>query len=1385
MAGLLGRDEIGLDEDFFELGGNSLVATRLVTRIRARLGVKVALRTVLERPTVRTLAEVIGDGGQELSPLVPVERNGTLPLSHAQERMWLLHRLSPDGLAYNVPTALRLRGPLDVDRLRGAFEAVGRRHEALRTLFVERNGTPVGQPVTEPRISVETVDLSGTEDPEREALRRAAALARRPFDLSAGPLVRVEMARLSVTEHVVALCMHHIVADGWSVDVLMRDLHAAYAGVAQDPLPVQYADYAAWQRGWLSGERIRQQRDFWLDTLGPRLSVLDLPTDYPRPAVGGSLGAYLHGRLDPDVVKRLREYARHEGTTLFSVLYAAFAAVLAQRSGQPRVVVGVPVANRSRVEAEQLIGFFVNTLPIPATVDQNASFTDLLAEVSQTVLAAFENQDVPFEQVVEALAPERDLSRNPVFQSMFVLQNTPSSAAPALGEVTVERLPLDAGTAKFDLTLMVEEVDADTTTVELEYPTELFTPETAQAVLESYIRLCVRAADEPGAPVRELLRVSSEERRRLLVDWNDTDRAGDPGDVVERLRHFAVATPDAVAITDDRSEVSYRDLSARVTALAHRLASHGVGPDELVLIHGDRGIAVTVAVLGVLAAGAAYVPVDMSMPLPRAAKTAADSGARLLLTAPSHAERAQALVAAADRPVTVLEVTEDDDPSAPEVPHGATERDLAYVIYTSGSTGRPKGAMVHRLGMQNHMLAEIEELGITAADIVVQNAGLTFDVSVWQMLVAFMVGGRSRVVGDETALDPVRLFEVTEKEAATVLEVVPSVLRAALDAWDTLGSGPRLDALRWLMVTGETLPPDLCRRWFARYPHIALVNAYGPAECSDDVTQAVITPATSVKGARVPIGRPLRGVRLYILDEHLEPLPVGVPGELYVGGICVGRGYLADPERTAAAFLPDPFDDAPGARLYRTGDIVRRLPSGELEFLGRRDHQVKIRGQRIELGEVESGLREIDGVVDAVVVADRDPQGQYRLVGYVVGPARPEAVHAELARRLPAAMVPAVLVALEALPLSVNGKVDRAALPPAAPAGQAEYAAPVTAEEKQLCEVFAEVLGVRRVGLDDDFFALGGHSLLATQLIARVRAECAVELPLRALFERTTPRRLTEAVLAAGASTAPPVPAGDTAAAWFPFASQPQAAGARCQVFCLPHGGGGASAYREWMARSAPEVEVVPVQLPGRESRVAEPTCRSASELVERLLEPLLARADRPFALFGHSMGALLAYELAHALVRRGRTPLHLFVSGLDAPQLRDTSGPQMHTWPDERLAQSLTTLRGTPPEVLASPELLRMLLPVLRADAAVTETYRHVPRSPLPLPVTVLNGRDDALVDAAHLAGWSELSDKPVQFIDFDGDHFYLRTAADAVLSALTGALLDGLRDRSMHPMR
>ncbi|MCF3122471.1 amino acid adenylation domain-containing protein, partial [Streptomyces arenae] len=1136
FAQVLKTERVGIDDSFFDLGGHSLQVARLVLLIRSGLGVECGVETVFDAPTVRALAaRLAGEAETADAPggPVPVPRDGDLELSFAQRRLWFLGDLDGPSAAYHIPLALTLDGALDTGALEAALGDLTDRHESLRTLYRERAGAPAQHilaagPASRPPLPrVDSVD-------DRLHADLAAAVAR-PFDLAAEPPLRAALLTLAPDRHVLLLLLHHIAADAESLAPLLRDLTAAYtarrAGHAPDlpPLPVQYADYADWQRRVLGDETdpdsvVARQADFWRRALAGLPDHIDLPFDHPHPAgAGAAPSRHLVLRLDARSHHRLAELARTAGASTFMALQAALAATLSRHGAGDDIAIGAPVAGRPDEALTDLVGFFVNTVVLRTDTSGDPTFRELLARTREFSLGAYDHQDLPFERLVETLNPARSMARHPLFQVMLAMDSS-RRALPAVPGLELGLLDLPAGNAKFDLSLNVRETltadgAPDGLLIALEYRADVFEQTTAEALLARYVRLLEACAADPDTRIGRVPLLDAREER-LLREWNDTAADESLQDVVARVRERATAQPAAVAVTDAEGDLTYGELVAHVDDLAAHIQEAGAAPETLVAVLADRGRLPVVAFLAALAASAAYLPLDTDAPAERSAGLLADAGAPLLLADARHAALADAVAEACGHPVTVLRLGAPGTARTVRPVAPAADQ-LAYTLFTSGSTGRPKGAMVHHRGMNNHLLAKVEDLGLTAADTVVQNAPLTFDISLWQMISALLVGGRTLTVDRAGAADPDELLRRVVGERATVLEVVPSLLRAALEAWDDGAPVPALPDLRWLVVTGEELPGELCRRWSARFPAIPVVNAYGPTECADDVTHAVLADGRGTGRPSAPIGRAIRNTRLYVLSDALRPVPVGVVGDLYVAGVGVGRGYLGDPAKTAHTFVADPYGTG-GGRLYRTGDRVRYLPDGQLEFLGRRDNQVKIRGRRIELGEIEARLREQPGVKDAVATVTAGPGGLPRLVAHVVGDADPKAVRAALARTLPDHLVPSAVHTLDAIPLTPNGKTDRKALvPPEEPDGpDATGRAPRTAQEELLCALFADVLGLGRVGVDDNFFALGGHSLLATRLVSRIRSALGLRARVAAVFEAPTPAALA-ALLTADGRTRP------------------------------------------------------------------------------------------------------------------------------------------------------------------------------------------------------------------------------------------------------------------------
>ncbi|HSF40046.1 MAG TPA: amino acid adenylation domain-containing protein [Thermoanaerobaculia bacterium] len=1091
-ADLLGVEAVGIHDDFFELGGHSLLATQVVSRVRELFAVELRIRSVFDAPTVAGLAARIAElrsagAGLEAPPIVAVPRDRPLPVSFAQQRLWLLDRLDPGSALYNLPQAVRLRGRLDAGALERSLGEIVRRHESLRTTFGERDGEPVQAVAPAGAFVLPRVDLSALgEGAEEEARRLAAEDAARPFDLSRGPLFRPALLRLGTEEHALLATMHHAVSDGWSLGILVRELGALYGGAALPDLPLQYADYAVWQRERLTGDGLAREVAHWRGHLEGLPDHLDLPTDRPRPAVQTSRGATRPARFGEAATAALRDLARSERATLFMVLLAGFEAVLARLSGQDVFAVGTPVAGRNRREVEELIGFFVNTLVLRADVGDDPAFRELLARARRETLEAYAHQDLPFEKLVEELAPRRSLAHTPLFQVMLALQNAPVEAL-ALPGLALAPFSAPTGTAKFDLTLALAE-SGGRLVGSLEYNRDLFDAATADRLL-GY--LATLLAGDQAARLSELPLLSAEEREQVVVGWNDTARPVGPPWVHELFLLEAARRPEAPAVAAEGRVTTYGELRRRSGRLAARLRELGVGPEVRVPVLLPRSLERLVAILAVVEAGGAYVPLDPAYPREHLAFLLEDSAAPVVLTRESLAE---------------LEGGEETPPTPPAI----TGDSCAYVVYTSGSTGRPKGVEVPHRGLLNLVRWHQEVYGVEEGDRATWLAGPAFDASVWEMWPYLTAGACLVIPGEETVASPSALVAFLAAESVTLSFLPTPLAEAALaEEW------PAGMALRAVLTGGDRLrsaPP-------AGLP-LRLFNHYGPTEASVVATAIEVPPGEP--GVAPPIGRPIANTRVYVAGRHGALAAPGARGELWIGGDGLARGYLGRPDLTAGRFVPDPWSGEAGGRLYRTGDLVRFREDGALEFLGRADDQVKVRGSRVEPGEVEAVLSGHPRVRAAAVVPRRDAAGETRLAAYVVAGeggeeeagALPRELREWLAGRLPMYLVPSSVTLLPELPLTPNGKIDRRALPDPAAVSR-NPVAPRTPAEESLAAIWEEILGVPRVGALDDFFELGGHSLAAARLAARIRTSLGVELPVRAVFAHPTLEALAGEVEAA------------------------------------------------------------------------------------------------------------------------------------------------------------------------------------------------------------------------------------------------------------------------------
>jgi amino acid adenylation domain-containing protein len=1163
---VLQLERVGINDNFFELGGHSLLAAQVAARIRAEFKLETSLRWLFESPTVALMvgglnaARAISDSSP-IQTIVPSARTGSAPLSFTQQQFWLLAQAEPDS-CYNICTALKISGPLQIHMLEQALNMIVERHEILRTNVVSDwsagilaavrehparnsqinnlrynsviNGSgPVQVIALSMRVPFEVLDLRhlSASQFETEIQRLVRSDSESQFDLSAGPLVRLKVLKAGDDEHVLLVTVHHLVCDGWSVGVLLQELVTLYrdACAGRSPslpeLRIQYADYAIWQRERLQGPWFDRQLDYWRKQMAGAAPVLDLPTDYARPERYSLKGAQESVLLPVDLSQAIGRLSREEGATLFMTLLAAFQTLLFRYSGQEDIVVGSPVAGRSMLETEELIGSFVNTLALRADLSGKPSFREFLGRVRTVTLAAFSNQDVPFEKLVEELNPERKSNRTPLFQVMFALQNTPVGDM-AIEGLTLTPLKVPDNKAKFDLTLEAEE-EADGLRLCFEYNSELFRPETISRMLGHFRNLLEAIAADPALCVTELPLLTDSEQHQLLNQWNG-DRVEFPESSCIHTLFEAQAerTPEAIAVEFQGESLTYHQLNQRANQLAHALRSRGVGPDSLVGICVHRSFEMLVGMLGVLKAGGAYVPLDPANPADRIAFMIQDAGLSLVLTQERLAGDIPvggATLLCLDRDWPAIANESDSNPTL-----NAGPTDLAYVIYTSGSTGNPKGVMIEHRSLVNFTVTSAAAYEIGPADRVLQFASLSFDLSVEEIYPALMRGATIVLRTDEMISSARDFMHYCEAWRITILDLPTAYWHELTDALnDVQLTLPK--AVRLVIIGGEKAAFDRVVAWHKRVDKgVRLVNTYGPTETTVAVTMCDLKPAESLRQNSVPIGRPLANATAYLLDESLRPVPIGAPGELYIGGPGVARGYVKRPELTAEKFIQDPFSPDREGRLYRTGDLVRYRADGNIEFLGRIDNQIKIRGFRIELEEIEQALRTQPGVADCVVALHEESEGDKRLFAYVVASANHELTVADLRNylktRLPSYMIPAAFELIDALPLLPSGKINRRALP--APRfersdNEESFVAPRTPIERLLAVEWCDVLKLERIGIHDNFFELGGHSLLAAKVVSRVRGSLEVNFGMVDLFQAPTIASLAALLFPRGAEHEP------------------------------------------------------------------------------------------------------------------------------------------------------------------------------------------------------------------------------------------------------------------------
>lgn len=1256
-AKTLGLEQVGIEDDFFAIGGHSLLAAQVIYRLQSALKLDVSISRLFELPTIAALAEYLtplyesNTPSAALEPITSISRETTLPLSFSQEQLWFLSQMEGGGIAYNIPLAFELAGTLHIPALEQSLTEILRRHEALRTTFPVVNGAPI-QRISSPQpFCLPVVDLRSLSEGDRRAEvdRLATEEAQRPFNLANDLLLRGTLLQLGTYRYVLLLTMHHIASDGWSLALLRQELAALYPSFLEkatsplEPLPIQYADFAHWQQNWLAGDFVEQQLAYWKQQLAGAPPLLELPADHSRPAMQSFRGGTESCLLDAQLTRHLKQLSQRTGATLYMTLLAAFSTLLSRYSGHQDIVIGSPVANRKRSEIESMIGFFINLLGLRVDLKGNPTFLDLLARVKQVALEAYANQDVPFAQVVEALQPERNLSYSPLFQVLLILQNMPAESLDLPG-LEVSPLRVDHGTSKYDLTLMVEETEAGLV-ADFEYNGDLFDRETIIRMIGHFQVLLQAIAAHPEQPISELPLLTEPEHHQLLVEWNDTEMSYPAESCIHQLFESQVnRTPDAIAMVFEHSHLTYGELNQRANQLAHYLRSMGVGPESLVGICLERSLEMVVGLLGILKAGGSYVPLDPAYPRDRLALMIEDSQLPLLLTQRALCDQfseQQVQIVCMDSDWEAIAQQPADNPNS-----GVGPANLAYTIYTSGSTGKPKGVQLCHHTVVNFLNSMRHQPGLTDQDVLLAVTTISFDIAVLELYLPLMVGARAVIASREVAADAARLSDLLVQSGATLLQATPAT-------WRMLISGGWLgDRQLKMLCGGEAMPRDLADQLLARGG--SLWNMYGPTETT---VWSAACRVESGAGA-VPVAGPIANTQIYVLEElpqgSVRPVPVGIPGEVHIGGDGLARGYLNRPELTAERFIPDPFTPKPGARLYKTGDLARFRPDGTLEFLGRIDNQVKLRGFRIELGEIESVLERHVGVKQAVSVVREDVPGDQRLVAYltVKGELAPSSMDLRqfLKQQLPAYMVPAGFVVLDAFPLTPNGKVDRKALPVPdlclSGEDQSTYAAPRNELERQLVALWEETLRVQPISIQDNFFELGGHSLLAVRMWAQVEQLVGKHLPLSTLVSAPTIAQLAE--------TLAPATQTDQPSAQKSIVLLKQGQG-KPPLFLIHDGDGETLLYRTLANRLDPAIPVYGVQPyrcdqhPILHTRIAD--------IVDYYIQQIRqVQPQGPYFLGGLCSGGIITFEIARQLQIQGHD-LGM-VAILDAADVEATMRP-------------------------------------------------------------------------------------------------------------------------------
>ncbi|MHA4810748.1 amino acid adenylation domain-containing protein, partial [Flavitalea flava] len=1241
---LLGVERIGIHDNFFELGGHSLLAIRLISAVRKQLEIEVSIGDVFDFPSIGLLAGhlTISSGKRLLPPITIQERPPLVPLSYSQERLWFLDQLE-GSVSYHIPAVLRLRGTINEDALCFALQSIVNRHEVLRTVIEADQGIASQRVLGKDVWKLETTDEKLYKK-DTEALRSYITdLINRPFDLSADHKLRARLIRLDPEEAVLVVVLHHIASDGWSNGILVNEFFEFYESrvtgrsARLPPLPVQYSDYAIWQRQYLTGEVMEKKLDYWRKKLSGT-SPLNLATDYIRPSVQRTRGNVLSFNIEKELQDKLQVLCQQQGVTLFMCLLAGFKTLLYRYSGQSDIAVGSPIAGRQQSEVEGLIGFFINTLVLRSDLNGDPGFLELLQQVKLTTIGAYENQEVPFEKVVEAVVREREMSRSPLFQVLFLFQHNERGEvrAGSPGGLEVRMEPSGHTTSKFDLSLSLAE-SPDGLQGNIEYCTDLFKEETIRRMAGHFTSLLRGIVADPTPRIGDLPMMTDEERLRILEGFNNTGTVHPiKKTVVDLFRERAKRIPDVVAVIYEDRSISYRELEDRSNQLGNLLRRKGVRAESLVVICLERSLEMIIGILGIMKAGGAYVPIDPEFPFDRVRYMLEDTGASVILTSSSCRTRVLNGEPAGVQARLILELdgqweeiareAKSMAPGAPGLHHPA------YVIYTSGSTGLPKGVMVGHHGLANRLLWAQGYHRLTRKDVVLQKTTYCFDVSVWELFWPLIAGARLVFARPGGHKDIGYLKELIAGRKITTIHFVPSFLSLFLPE---IQPG-ECKSLKKVLCSGEALKRPQVNLFRERLPNAVIYNLYGPTEASIEVTYWALPGKDEITGY-VPIGKPIANTALYILDRNEHPVPVGGAGELYIAGVPVAHGYLNRPELTFDRFVPDPFTLPGGSRMYRTGDLCQWLPDGNIIYLGRMDDQVKIRGYRVEPGEIENVMLQSDLVSQATVLPRMEPGGNKRLIAYFVanGKADRDGIFHFLKARLPDYMLP-VLVEIKEMPLTPGGKVDRKTLPDpdTYQLYRDQYVAPGSDLEKKLALIWEELLHIEQVGVNDNFFLLGGHSMLGIRLVAQVRKMLLIDASIGDVFEHPTIAQMAakwEGVARSSAGQASgSKPSGNLHLVLLHESPYD------LPVFLIPGAGGRSDAFQQLAEALGDIYTVYGLHMRGTEKK-GKPLNTIREVAAQNIKWIRNAQPNGPYRLIGHCFGANIAYEMAVQLEKKGQ----------------------------------------------------------------------------------------------------------------------------------------------------